>query len=72
MQAVRIAGVGSTVFGVLPERTGRDLFGEAAQIAIEDSEVPRADIERLCYGNFIGTLTERQGHQAPLMTQLRA
>lgn len=67
MQAVRIAGAGSTAFGASPERTGRDLFGETARIAIDDSGVPRADIDRLCYGNFVGTVTERQGHQAPLM-----
>jgi acetyl-CoA C-acetyltransferase len=69
MHAVRIAGAGSTAFGASPERTGRDLFGEAARIAIEDSDVPRADIERLCYGNFVGTVTECQGHQAPLMAE---
>lgn len=67
MHAVRIAGAGSTAFGASPERTGRDLFGEAARIAIDDSGVPRADIDRLCYGNFVGAITERQGHQAPLM-----
>jgi acetyl-CoA C-acetyltransferase len=67
MQAVRIAGAGSTPFGVASERTGRDIFGEAARIAIDDSGVPRADIDRLCYGNFVGTVTERQGHQGPLM-----
>ncbi|EMA59738.1 thiolase domain-containing protein [Halorubrum lipolyticum] len=69
MQAVRIAGAGSTAFGASPERTGRDLFGEAARIAIDDSGVPRAAIDRLCYGNFVGTVTERQGHQAPLMAK---
>ncbi|MDS0300308.1 thiolase domain-containing protein [Halogeometricum sp. S1BR25-6] len=69
MHAVRIAGAGSTAFGASPERTGRDLFGEAARIAIEDSGVPRADIDRLCYGNFAGTVTERQGHQGPLMAE---
>ncbi|ELZ32495.1 acetyl-CoA C-acyltransferase [Halogeometricum pallidum JCM 14848] len=69
MHAVRIAGAGSTAFSASPERTGRDLFGEAARIAIEDSGVPRADIDRLCYGNFAGTVTERQGHQGPLMAE---
>ncbi|MDS0294928.1 thiolase C-terminal domain-containing protein [Halogeometricum luteum] len=69
MHAVRIAGAGSTAFGASPGRTGRDLFGEAARIAIEDSGVPRADIDRLCYANFVGTLTERQGHQGPLMAE---
>ncbi|SEP03918.1 acetyl-CoA C-acetyltransferase [Halogranum amylolyticum] len=67
MQSVRIAGVGSTAFGVYPERTGRDLFAEAARVAIADSGVPRTDIDRLCYGNFVGTIAEQQGHQGPLM-----
>lgn len=69
MHAVRVAGAGSTAFGASPERTGRDLFGEAARVAIEDSGVPREDIDRLCYGNFMGTVTERQGHQGPLMAE---
>lgn len=69
MQSVRIAGVGSTAFGVYPERTGRDLFAEAARVAIADSGVPRTDIDRLCYGNFVGTIAEQQGHQGPLMAE---
>ncbi|SFK69176.1 acetyl-CoA C-acetyltransferase [Halogranum rubrum] len=69
MQSVRIAGVGSTAFGVYPGRTGRDLFAEAVRVAIADSGVPRTDIDRLCYGNFVGTVAERQGHQGPLMAE---
>ena len=69
MQPVRIAGVGSTAFGTYPERTGRDLFAEAARVAIADSCIPREDIDRLCYGNFIGTIAEGQGHQGPLMAE---
>lgn len=70
MQPVRIAGVGSTVFGSYPDRTGRDLFAEAAHAAIRDSEIPRGDIDRLCYGNFVGTIAEGQGHQGPLMAKV--
>jgi acetyl-CoA C-acetyltransferase len=69
MQSVRIAGAGSTSFGAYPERTGRDLFAEAAQAAVDDSDVPRDDIDRLCYGNFVGTVAERQGHQGPLVAE---
>lgn len=67
MQPARIAGVGSTAFGIHAERTGRDLFAEAAREAIADSGVPRTDIDHLCYGNFVGTVAEQQGHQGPLM-----
>ncbi|GAA0535509.1 thiolase domain-containing protein [Halorubrum ejinorense] len=69
MTDVRVAGVGLTRFGSHPERTGRDLFGEAALRAFEDADVPRSDVEELNYGNFMGALAEHQGHQAPLMAE---
>jgi len=70
MTGVRVAGVGLTHFGRHPERTGRDLFGEAALSAREESAVPLEDIESINYGNFMGALAERQGHQAPLMAEM--
>ena len=70
MTGVRVAGVGLTHFGRHPERTGRDLFGEAALTAREESGVPPEDIESINYGNFMGALAERQGHQAPLMAEM--
>jgi acetyl-CoA C-acetyltransferase len=69
MSQVRVAGVGQTAFGQYPERTGRDLFGEAAATAIDDAGVGRDDVEALYYGNFMGELAERQGHQGPLMAE---
>lgn len=69
MTDVRVAGVGLTRFGSHPERTGRDLFGEAALRAFEDAGVDGADVEELNYGNFMGALAEHQGHQAPLMAE---
>src|SRR6056297_451823 len=65
----RIAGAGVTQFGKHPERTGRDLFAEAGLEALDDSGVPHDDVEALYYGNFMGELTEHQGHQAPLMAE---
>ncbi|MFB6205398.1 MAG: beta-ketoacyl synthase N-terminal-like domain-containing protein [Haloglomus sp.] len=65
----RVAGVGLTHFGVHPERTGRDLFAEAAESAFADAGVPREDVDAVHYGNFMGELTEHQGHQAPLMAE---
>jgi acetyl-CoA C-acetyltransferase len=67
MSGVRVAGVGLTQFGRQPERTGRDLFAEAALAARDESGVPGDDFEEINYGNFMGSLAERQGHQAPLM-----
>ena len=69
MTDVRVAGVGLTPFGRHPERTGRDLFGEAALRAFEDAGVDGTDVEELNYGNFMGALAEHQGHQAPLMAE---
>ena len=69
MTGVRVAGVGLTHFGQHPERTGRDLFAEASQLAFEDASVPREDVQQLNYGNFMGALAEHQGHQAPLMAE---
>jgi acetyl-CoA C-acetyltransferase len=69
MTGVRIAGAGHTYFGQFPERTGRDLFAEASDDAIEDAGIDRDDIEELFYGNFMGEVAEDQGHQGPLMAE---
>ena len=69
MSNVRIAGGGLTHFGNHPERTGRDMFGEAAGMALSDANVPREDVEALYYGNFMGSLSEHQSHQGPLMAE---
>ncbi|SEO40288.1 acetyl-CoA C-acetyltransferase [Halogranum amylolyticum] len=69
MTGVRVAGVGLTHFGSHPDRTGRDLFAEASLAARKDADVPRDHIEHLNYGNFMGALAERQGHQGPLMAE---
>ena len=67
MEDVHIAGVGMTEFGSYPDRTGRELFGEAAHKALADADIPRDDIEALLYGNFMGGFAEGQNHQGPLM-----
>ncbi|GAA0511007.1 acetyl-CoA C-acetyltransferase [Halorubrum aquaticum] len=72
MTEVRVAGVGLTRFGSHPERTGRDLFAEAADRAFADAGVERDDVGELNYGNFMGALAEHQGHQAPLMAEAAA
>ena len=69
MSDVRVAGVGLTPFGHTPDRTGRDLFAEAATAAFDDADIPRTDVEALYYGNFMGELAEHQGHQGPLMAE---
>ena len=66
MTEVRIAGVGMTPFGRHPERTGRDLFSEAAARAVADAAVERSAVEEVFFGNFMGEFAETQGHQGPL------
>jgi Acetyl-CoA acetyltransferase len=67
---VRIAGVGMTPFGRHTERTGRDLFAEAAAEAFADAGVERAAVEELFFGNFMGEFAETQGHQGPLAAEM--
>jgi len=69
MTKVRVAGAGITEFGSHPERTSRDLFAEAGVDAIEDAGVAREDVEGVYYGNFMGELSEHQGHQGPLAAE---
>ncbi|TMT86535.1 3-ketoacyl-CoA thiolase [Haloterrigena sp. H1] len=69
MSQVRLAGTGMTSFGSHPDRTGRDMFAEAGLAALEDAGVPAADVDELFYGNFVGSLSEEQGHQGPLMAE---
>ena len=69
MSGVRVAGVGLTEFGQTPDRTGRAMFAEAAAAALADAGVDREAVTALHYGNFMGELGERQGHQAPLMAE---
>ncbi|MFB6124993.1 MAG: thiolase domain-containing protein [Halanaeroarchaeum sp.] len=69
MDIARVAGVGLTHFGEHPERTSRDLFAEAGLAALEDAGVDRADVEAVFYGNFMGELSEHQGHMGPLAAE---
>ena len=65
----RVAGVGLTHFGNHPERTSRDLFAEAGLAALDDSSVARDDVESVYFGNFMGALSEHQGHMGPLAAE---
>ena len=66
---VRVAGVGMTPFGKSPERSAREMFGDAADEAIEDAAVTPDQIEEVFYGNFMGEFAEQQGHQGPLAAE---
>lgn len=69
MSKAYIAGTGMTPFDEHLDRTGRDLFAEAALTALDDAGITPEAIDEILYGNFIGTLSENQGHQGPLMAE---
>ncbi|MFW5924028.1 MAG: thiolase domain-containing protein [archaeon] len=69
MDSVRIAGVGLTKFGEHPERTSRDMFAEAGLAALDDAGVDPNDVASVFYGNFMGELSEHQGHMGPLAAE---
>lgn len=64
-----IAGSGTTPFGSFPDRSGRELFAEAGLSALSDAGLAPDDIDEVFYGNFLGSLSERQGHQGPLAAE---
>ncbi|MEF8908403.1 MAG: beta-ketoacyl synthase N-terminal-like domain-containing protein, partial [Haloarculaceae archaeon] len=66
MTAPRVAGVGMTAFGKSPERTGRELFAEAARKAYDDAGLGPDAVDEVFYGNFMGQHAEQQGHSGPL------
>ena len=69
MRRVAVIGVGLTKFGK-HERTGAELFAEAARDAITDAEISPSAIQALYYGNVTGGEGERQLHTSPLAASL--
>jgi len=64
---VTVAGAASTNFGKHPESSARELFVDAATEALSESECALSDIESVYVGNFMGALTDDQGHMGALM-----
>jgi acetyl-CoA C-acetyltransferase/acetyl-CoA acyltransferase len=61
VRKVAVVGVGQTNFSGAQEKTGVELFSEAAMEAITASNLRPADIEALFVGNALGDFTEGQG-----------
>ena len=64
---VAIAGAASTKFGKHPDSSARQLFRDAAEDAIDRSSLAVGDVEAVYVGNFMGALTDDQGHMGALM-----
>ena len=61
MRQVAIVGVGQTKFSGAQEKTGVELFSEAALDAITESNLKPRDIQALFLGNVLGDFSEGQG-----------
>ncbi len=61
MRKVAVIGVGETRFSGAQEKTGVELFAEAATDAFADAQVKAKDIQALFVGNVLGDFSEGQG-----------
>ncbi len=61
MRKVAVVGVGETRFTAAQEKTGVELFAEAATDAFADAHVKAKDIQALFVGNVLGDFSEGQG-----------
>jgi len=60
MRKVAIVGVGQTKFTAAQEKTGVELFAEAAIDALNESNLKSKDIQALFVGNVLGDFSEGQ------------
>lgn len=70
MRSVSIIGVGETKIGRFPDRTFRDLIGEAGNKALGDAGLSPDKIEALYFGNFNGQQLCSQGHMGALVSEV--
>ena len=61
MRKVAVVGVGETKFGGAQDKTGVELFAEAAMDALNESSLRPKDIQALFVGNVLGDFAEGQG-----------
>jgi len=61
MRKVAVVGVGETKFSGAQEKTGVELFAEAAMEAFSESNLKPKDIQALFLGNVLGDFSEGQG-----------
>jgi len=61
VRKVAVVGVGETQFSGAQEKTGVELFSEAAMDALNESNLKPKDIQALFVGNVLGDFAEGQG-----------
>ena len=62
-----IASAASTKYDTHSESSSRELFGEAAVKAFNDTSIGPNDLDAVYVGNFMGDLIEDQGHMGALL-----
>ena len=62
-----IASAASTKYDTHSESSSRELFGEAALKAFNDTSIGPNDLDAVYVGNFMGDLIEDQGHMGALL-----
>jgi acetyl-CoA C-acetyltransferase/acetyl-CoA acyltransferase len=60
MRKVAVVGVGQTKFSVAQEKTGVELFSEAATDALEEVNLKPGDVQAMYVGNVLGDFAEGQ------------
>lgn len=66
MDRVLIAGVGSTPYGKHEDASSRELLVEASSKAFDDADVTTDVVDAVYVGNFMGDITDDQGHMGAL------
>jgi len=61
MRKVAVVGIGETRFSGAQQKTGVELFAEAAMDALNESNLKPTDIQALFLGNVLGDFSEGQG-----------
>ncbi len=61
MRKVAVVGVGETKFSGPQDKTGVELFAEAAMDALNESNLKPKDVQALFVGNVLGDFSEGQG-----------
>jgi acetyl-CoA C-acetyltransferase len=65
--SVHVAGIGSTKFGVIPDRSLQSMAAEAARAALADSAIPPVKIGFVLVGNFVGGIMTGQELLGPIV-----
>lgn len=70
MRSVSVIGIGETKIGKHPDKTLRELIGEAGTKAIQDAGIGKEQIQALFMANFNAQYLCYQGHLGPMASEV--